>query len=80
MCLIQFKNATGVEPQSLLLNNERLMLPDRETRQACLSIKCHTANYIHQRRACVCVLLLLLYNLCSSWILVWVLFFVIQVK
>lgn len=38
MCLIQFKKAPGVGPHSLLLNNERPMLPDRETRQACLSL------------------------------------------
>lgn len=38
MCLIQFKEATGVGPQSILLNNERPISPDTETRQACLSL------------------------------------------
>lgn len=37
-CLIQFEKATGVRPHSLLMNNEGPMLPDRETRQACLSL------------------------------------------
>lgn len=38
MCLIQSKRATGVKPYSLLLNNERPLLPDRKTRQTCLSL------------------------------------------
>lgn len=35
-CLIQFSRAMGVKPHCLPLNNERLILPDREARQACL--------------------------------------------